>query len=257
MLRERRLIIQLELRMLNRNQMLVLDLDVYFVLDFGLHRVDCVGGLNVQRDGFGSQAITKSMLAPPPNRMIVLTDLDENLPWHHQIDARLFKHVEPVRQNQAVFQFHPAEFETLIVCGDPFQRLDLHLHGVNCVRLLDIKGDGSHCGHLDDDLHCKGGISLFRWRDLAEPGLQPPLWVPVGEPGFWDFHIFRFMILEIFVFCKMILKNLLVRYRGINNKGVLERPWTIWKVLKVISNTFEVPIYRQMLKSGLSDARKY
>jgi hypothetical protein len=55
----------------------------------------------------------------------------------------------------------------------------------------------------------------------------------------------------------MILKNLLVRYRGINNKGVLERPWTIWKVLKVISNTFEVPIYRQMLKSGLSDARKY
>ena len=31
---------------------------------------------------------------------------------------------------------------------------------------------------------------------------------------------------------------MLVRYRGINNKGVLERPGTKWKVLKAISTTF-------------------
>ena len=32
---------------------------------------------------------------------------------------------------------------------------------------------------------------------------------------------------------------MLVRYRGINNKGVLERPWTIWRVLDAISTTLK------------------
>ena len=32
---------------------------------------------------------------------------------------------------------------------------------------------------------------------------------------------------------------MLVRYRGINNKGVLDRPWTICKVLKAISSTLK------------------
>ena len=32
---------------------------------------------------------------------------------------------------------------------------------------------------------------------------------------------------------------MLVRYRGINNKGVLERPWTIWGVLDAISTTMK------------------
>ena len=30
-----------------------------------------------------------------------------------------------------------------------------------------------------------------------------------------------------------------MRYRGINNKGVLDRPWTIWKVLRAISSTLK------------------
>ena len=49
-------------------------------------------------------------------------------------------------------------------------------------------------------------------------------WAPVSEPGFLDFQIFRFSILEIILFCEIFLENMLVRYRGINNKGVLERP---------------------------------
>ena len=51
----------------------------------------------------------------------------------------------------------------------------------------------------------------------------------VSEP---DFPIF-----EICVSCKYFSKIMLVRYRGINNKGVLERPWTIWRVLMAISST--------------------
>ena len=34
-------------------------------------------------------------------------------------------------------------------------------------------------------------------------------------------------------------KIMLVRYRGINNKGVLERPGTKWKVLRTISSTLK------------------
>ena len=32
---------------------------------------------------------------------------------------------------------------------------------------------------------------------------------------------------------------MLVRYRGINNKGVLERPGTKWRVLEAISTTLK------------------
>ena len=51
------------------------------------------------------------------------------------------------------------------------------------------------------------------------------------------FRIFRFSILEIFYYSKIILGNLVVRYRGKNNKGVLERPWTKLMVLRAISST--------------------
>ena len=54
------------------------------------------------------------------------------------------------------------------------------------------------------------------------------------------FEIFRFAIPEFFFyFCKMFLKNMLVRYRGINDKGVLERPGTKWMVLRAISSTLK------------------
>ena len=40
-------------------------------------------------------------------------------------------------------------------------------------------------------------------------------------------------------FWKIFSKIMLARYRGINNKGVLDRPWTIWKVLRAISSTLK------------------
>ena len=49
------------------------------------------------------------------------------------------------------------------------------------------------------------------------------------------FEIYRFPILEMCYFRNIFSNIMLVRYRGINNKGVLERPWTIWKVLEAIS----------------------
>ena len=66
-------------------------------------------------------------------------------------------------------------------------------------------------------------------------------WAPVSEPGFLDFHISRCLILDCFVL-QHISKYKLVRYRGMNNKGVLDGPWTIWKVLRAISSTLYVSL---------------
>ena len=64
-------------------------------------------------------------------------------------------------------------------------------------------------------------------------------WALVSEPVFLKFQIFRFSIIDILFFCKIFLENMLVRYRGINNKGVLERPGTEWRVLRAISSTLK------------------
>ena len=39
---------------------------------------------------------------------------------------------------------------------------------------------------------------------------------------------------------------MLVKYRGINNKGVLERPGTKWKVLTTISSTLKFQYFRKV-----------
>ena len=68
----------------------------------------------------------------------------------------------------------------------------------------------------------------------------------VGEKQIYEFQIqiFRFSDFQIFdfrflLFLKTFPENMLVRYRGINNKGVLERPGTKWKVLRTISSTLK------------------
>ena len=51
---------------------------------------------------------------------------------------------------------------------------------------------------------------------------------------FKNLGLFRFSVC-----CKICSGNMLVAYRGITNKGVLERPGTKWNVLRVISSTLK------------------
>ncbi len=60
----------------------------------------------------------------------------------------------------------------------------------------------------------------------------------VGPHAFWHFH-WNLRIFRSPGFCKILVYAMLVRYRRINNKGVLDRPWTIWKVLRAISSTLK------------------
>ena len=57
----------------------------------------------------------------------------------------------------------------------------------------------------------------------------------------WFFEISDFQMFDSRDFFRggIFLKIMLVRYRGINNKGVLERPWTKWRVLEAISTTLK------------------
>ena len=74
----------------------------------------------------------------------------------------------------------------------------------------------------------EAGTSDFQAGSLA--GHLLVTWV------FWNFRFSDFRLSRFFS-GNIFLKNMLVRYRGINNKGVLERPWTIWRVLEAISTT--------------------
>ena len=54
--------------------------------------------------------------------------------------------------------------------------------------------------------------------------------------GFSDFGIFDSRDVPSL---QNMFENMLVRYRGIDNKGILDRPWTIWNVLRAISSTLK------------------
>ena len=81
------------------------------------------------------------------------------------------------------------------------------------------------------------GMPPWTMKNLRFPRL-----LPVSEPGFWDLLVFKLSILDLLCFCKICLRKVLVRYRGIDNKGVLERPWTKWKLLRAISSTLTCPL---------------
>ena len=57
------------------------------------------------------------------------------------------------------------------------------------------------------------------------------------QDRFLRFSYFRFFAISSIY--KIFSKNMLVRYRGINNKGVLDGPWTKWRVLRAISSTLK------------------
>ena len=86
----------------------------------------------------------------------------------------------------------------------------------------------------------KNLVRIFCFSSFSQNfPLDSQTWALVSEPGFLTFQIFRFSILELFFCWTIVSKIMLVRYRGINNKGVLERPWTKWKVLRAISTTLK------------------
>ena len=84
----------------------------------------------------------------------------------------------------------------------------------------------------DQDLRC---LPVSCRREIYRRWV---FWALVSEPGFLDFQISRCAMFKFLFVCKICSINMLVRFRGINHKGVLDRPWTIWRVLRAISCTW-------------------
>ena len=83
------------------------------------------------------------------------------------------------------------------------------------------------------------------WNCNSSP-VPPSSGLLLVNLGFLNFRFSDFRFSRLF--CKIFLKNMLVRYRGINNKGVLERPWTKWRVLMAISTTLKCQFTGQFWK---------
>ena len=93
-------------------------------------------------------------------------------------------------------------------------------------------------------------VTSWMPRSHAPAMILVHLWEKTNQRS--TFAIFRFSILEISSVCKIFSKNMLVRHRGIDNKGVLE---TLDKMEGFEGHFWyiEMSVYRKMLKSGLSD----
>ena len=88
------------------------------------------------------------------------------------------------------------------------------------------------------------GSILCRGGNLNGGGGRRKIWVP--ESDFWIFIFSYFQFSVLFFLGNIFEIHMLVRYRRINNKGVLERPGTKWKVLSTISRTLKFQYFRKV-----------
>ena len=119
-----------ETLLVRRNSLLVLDL--------GLHVVDGVRRLHLQRDGLAGEGFHE--------------DLHPSAKTKDKVEGRLLLDVV-VGEGAAVFQLLAGEDETLLVRRNPLLVLDLGLHVVDGVRGLHFQSDGLPGQRFNEDLH--------------------------------------------------------------------------------------------------------
>ena len=137
-----------------KDQTLLVRRDALLVLDLGLHVVDGVGRLHLQRDGLARQGLDE--------------DLHTTTKTEHQVERGLLLDVV-VRQCAAVLELLAGKDQTLLVRGDALLVLDLGLDVLNGVGGLHIESDGLAREGLDE-----------RSAYLHEDGAPGGAWTPSG-----------------------------------------------------------------------------
>ncbi|CAL9112634.1 unnamed protein product, partial [Musa acuminata var. zebrina] len=133
--------------------------DALLVLNLGLDVVDGVRTLHLQCYGLPSESFDKD-LHPSPEPQ-------------HQMERGLLLDVV-IGKSAAVFELFACKDEPLLVRRDALLVLDLGLDVVDCVRALDLQGNGLPSESLHEDLH-----ATAEPEDEVEGGLL--LNVVVGE----------------------------------------------------------------------------
>ena len=122
----------------SKDQTLLIWWDPFLVLDFGLHIVNCIGGLDLQSDGFPGKG------------------LDENLhtttQTKDQVESRLLLDIV-IRESAAIFQLLTSEDQTLLIWRNTLLILNLGLDVVDGIGGLHLQGDGLASQCLYEDLH--------------------------------------------------------------------------------------------------------
>ncbi|KFQ50650.1 hypothetical protein N333_09348, partial [Nestor notabilis] len=122
----------------SEDQPLLVRGNAFFVLDFCLHILNGVTGLNLKSDGLTSQGLHK--------------DLHATSQTQHEMKGGFLLDVV-VRQGASIFQLLASKDQPLLVRGNAFFVLDLGLHILNGVTGLNLKSDGLASQGLHEDLH--------------------------------------------------------------------------------------------------------
>uniref|UniRef100_A0A453NBR0 Uncharacterized protein n=1 Tax=Aegilops tauschii subsp. strangulata TaxID=200361 RepID=A0A453NBR0_AEGTS len=127
----------------SEDEALLVRRDALLVLNLGLHVVDGVRRLHLKGDGLASQRLDE--------------DLHASAKAEDKVKGGLLLDVV-VSKGPAILKLLASEDETLLVRRDALLVLDLGLDVVDCVRRLDLKGDGLACQCLHKDLHLQRRI---------------------------------------------------------------------------------------------------
>ena len=122
----------------SEDEALLVGRDAFLVLNLGLDVLDGVGGFDVEGDGLACESLDE--------------DLHATAESQDEMESRFFLDII-ILESPAIFKLFAGENESLLIWGNTFFVLDLCLHIFNCVRWLNIQGDGLASESLHKDLH--------------------------------------------------------------------------------------------------------
>merc|ERR1711892_1600231 len=112
--------------------------DSFLILDLSFDILNGVRSLNLKGDSLSSQSLDKDLHTTPK---------PEN-----KMESAFLLYVV-VRESSSIFKLFSCKDQPLLVWGDSFLVLDLSFDIVDCVRGLNLEGDGLPSQSLNEDLH--------------------------------------------------------------------------------------------------------
>ena len=128
--------------------------DPFLILDLGLHVIDGVRRLHLQRNRLTREGLDKDLHAASETK--------------DQMKSGLFLDIV-VREGAPIFELFSGKNQTLLVRGDSFLVLDLRLDIVNGIRGLDLESNGLASEGLDEDLHTTTQTEDYRGSGEVHP----------------------------------------------------------------------------------------
>ena len=122
----------------SEDESLLVGWDALLILDLGLHVIDGIRRLHLQRDRLASEGLDE--------------DLHATTKTENQVESGLLLDVV-IRKGASIFELLSGENQALLIGGNSLLVLDFGLHVVDGIRGLDLEGDRLSSKGLDENLH--------------------------------------------------------------------------------------------------------